>query len=213
MRPRDSHRGGDGVNMSTRLIGIAENQERFFGSKYVELPKKKFESLQKWSDWAEADDLRYAVKRGVDFMRDVERCISGELRLLLEMSGDELPEKLFSRLDIDDIPDLRAYWDRGDHPDGLKETHALFKAGKLPPPEDVVDSGSVNLEPAHILRFLAEFPGLYPSAEMQCPFPPEARPSVEIRYQIPFSTDFEFVKMELSHGLCTKIVENHRRNN
>jgi hypothetical protein len=90
------------------------------------------------------------VERGVDFMKEVERCISGELRLLLEMSGDELPEKLFSRFDEDDIPDLRAYWNETVHSDGLKETYALFKEGKLPLPEEVYETGSGSLGYSHI---------------------------------------------------------------
>ena len=154
MRPRDSLRVGDGVEMSAHLIAIAKNQERFFGPKYEELPKKKLTSLKKWSDWAKEDDLRYSVKRGVDFMKEVERCISGELRLLLEMSGDELPEKLFSRFDEDDIPDLRAYWNETVHPDGLKETYALFKEGKLPLPEEVDETGSGSLGYSLILLAL-----------------------------------------------------------
>jgi hypothetical protein len=47
MRPRDSLRVGDGVAMSAHLIAIAKNQERFFGPKYEELPKKKLTSLKK----------------------------------------------------------------------------------------------------------------------------------------------------------------------
>ncbi|KAH6667148.1 hypothetical protein B0J14DRAFT_642568, partial [Halenospora varia] len=234
MRPRDSLKVGDGVEMSAHLIAIAKNQERFFGPKYDELPKKKLTSLKKWSDWAKEDDLRYSVKRGVDFMEEIERCISGELRLLLEMSGDELPEKLFSRFDENDIPDLRAYWNETVHSDGLKETYALFKEGKLSLPEEVYEAGSerprkrarkqktsteVNLEPEsvpvtvdtqHVLRFLLNYPGLYPSAQMKCPILAEVHPSVEIRYQIPNSRSFEFVKIEFSHGLCTNIVEDRR---
>jgi hypothetical protein len=136
--------------MSANLIAIAKNQERFFGPKYEELPKKKLASLKKWSDWAKGDDLRYSVTRGVDFMKEVERCISGELRLLLEMSGEELPERLFSKCDDNNIPDLRAYWNETVHSDGLKETYALFKEGKLPFAEEVYETGSGSLGCSHI---------------------------------------------------------------
>lgn len=142
MRPRDPYGVQDGLGMSTTLIAIAKKQERFFGPKYQELPKKKLASLKKWLDWAKDDGRRYQVERGVDFMMEVERCISGELRLLFEMSGDELPEKLFSRFDEDDIPDLRAYWTEGDHPEGLKETYERFKEGKL---FDETSSGLLRL--------------------------------------------------------------------
>lgn len=223
--------------MSVHLVAIAKKQERFFGPKYEELPTKKLKSLKKWSDWAKEDGLRYEVKKGVDFMKEVERCISGELRLLLEMSDDELPERSFSRFNEDDIPDLRAFWNEEVHPLGLKETYTLFKEGRLPLPEEVDETGSerprkrprkqrsspeANLEPEsvpvtveteHVLRFLLNYPGRYPSAQMKCPILAEVRPSVEIRYQIPNSICFEFVRIEFSHGLCTNIVEDRRRNN
>jgi hypothetical protein len=142
MRPRDPYGVQDGLAMSARLIAIAKNQERFFGPEYQELPKKKLVSLQKWLDRAKDKGRRYQVERAVDFMMEVERCISGELRFLLEMSGLELPEKLFSRLDSNDIPDLQAYWKEGNHPGGLKETYDRFKEGKL---LDKTSSGSLRL--------------------------------------------------------------------
>lgn len=148
MRPRDPIRtGGDGLNMSAHLINVAKNQERFFGIKYQELPTSKLASLKKWGDWAKQDNLRYPIARAVQFMEGVERCISGELRLLLEMSGDELPEKLFRRFDDDDIPDLLQDWEKRARSGGLTETYARFKEGKLPMPEEVdrTTSGSLTL--------------------------------------------------------------------
>lgn len=138
MRPRDPIRtDGDGINMSAHLINVAKTQERFFGIKYQELPTSKLASLKKWGDWAKQDNPRYPIARAVQFMEGVERCISGELRLLLEMSGDELPERLFRRFDDDDIPDLLQDWKARARPGGLTETYARFKEGKLPMPKEV----------------------------------------------------------------------------
>lgn len=71
----------------------------------------------------------------------------------------------------------------------------------------------VTVDTEYLLRFLLQFQGRCPSADMKCPIRGEVYPSVEIKYQIPNSICFEFVKIEFSHGLCTNIVEDRRRNN
>ncbi|KFY17815.1 hypothetical protein V492_00371 [Pseudogymnoascus sp. VKM F-4246] len=87
-------------------------------------------SLEKWSGWAKNKPQRLQQENAVKFLKDVETCVSGEVRFLLEVSG-KLVEALFSLFHDAYIAPLREYWAGTSYSEGLKEAFALFKAGKL----------------------------------------------------------------------------------
>ncbi|KFY02133.1 hypothetical protein V490_00608 [Pseudogymnoascus sp. VKM F-3557] len=109
---------------------IATEEKKGFGSIYKGLPLQKLQSLKKWSSWAKAEPPRQLQRKAVKFLKDVECCVSGELRFLLEISG-KLSEALFSQFHDGYIPPLQKYWDISSHPKGLIEAYTLFKEGKI----------------------------------------------------------------------------------
>jgi hypothetical protein len=116
--------------VSKQLLDIATKEKIGFGSTYKGLPLQKLQSLKKWSSWAKAEPPRPLQRKAVKFLKDVECCVSGELRFLLEISG-KLSEALFSQFHDGYIPPLQKYWDISSHPKGLIEAYTLFKEGKI----------------------------------------------------------------------------------
>ncbi|KFY50534.1 hypothetical protein V495_00190 [Pseudogymnoascus sp. VKM F-4514 (FW-929)] len=116
--------------VSKLLLDIATEEKKGFGSIYKGLPLQKLQSLKKWSSWAKAEPPRPLQRKAVKFLKDVECCVSGELRFLLEISG-KLSEALFSQFHDGYIPPLQKYWDVSSHPKGLIEAYTLFKEGKI----------------------------------------------------------------------------------
>ncbi|KFY96733.1 hypothetical protein V500_02326 [Pseudogymnoascus sp. VKM F-4518 (FW-2643)] len=118
------------TEVSKQLIDIATEEKKGFGSTYKTLPLQKLQSLEKWLSWAEVEPPRQLQKKAVRFLKDVERCVSGELRFLLEISG-KLSDALFSQFHDGYIPPLREYWVGSSRPEGLIVAYTLFKEGKL----------------------------------------------------------------------------------
>ncbi|KFZ01499.1 hypothetical protein V500_00735 [Pseudogymnoascus sp. VKM F-4518 (FW-2643)] len=123
-RPRSSKK-----LIAEKLIAIATEEEKFFSTTYQGLPHQKLQSLEKWSTLAQSEHLNYAEKRAVSFLKDLEHCVSGELRFLLEISG-KLTQRLYSEFDDKHIPPLGEYWSGSDHPGELYTAHALLRGEK-----------------------------------------------------------------------------------
>lgn len=120
-RPRDSKK-----SIAEKLIAIATEEEVVFSTTYQGLPLQKLQSLEKWSTWAKSTNLKYAEQRAVTFLNDLECCVSGELRFLLEISG-KLTQRLYAVFNAEHIPPLQKYWNGNDHPEELYKAYASLK--------------------------------------------------------------------------------------
>ncbi|KFZ15572.1 hypothetical protein V501_02649 [Pseudogymnoascus sp. VKM F-4519 (FW-2642)] len=123
-RPRSSEE-----LIAEELIAIATEEEKFFSTTYQGLSHRKLQSLEKWSTLARSENLKYAEQRAVGFLKDLERCVSGELRFLLEISG-KLTQRLYSKFDDIHIAPLGKYWGGRNHPGELYTAYALLKGEK-----------------------------------------------------------------------------------
>ncbi len=63
------------------------------------------------------DSLRRQKQKAIGFLCNVKKCISSELRFLIEMSNPTIES--LSKCDADDIPELQNYWEKTSYPDGL----------------------------------------------------------------------------------------------
>lgn len=120
-RPRGSKKP-----IAEKLIAIATKEEEVFSTTYQGLPLQKLQSLEKWSTWAKSTTLKYPEKRALTFLNDLEHCVSGELRFLLEISG-KLTQRLYKGFNDEHIPPLQRYWNENDHPKELYKAYDSLK--------------------------------------------------------------------------------------
>jgi hypothetical protein len=116
----------------TTLIERLKKELDLFTEKHEVLPMRKLEKVQKWSGLREQDGLGRETKMAVSFLKDVENCISPELRFLCELNDP--PVRIIGKCNEDDVPVLRKWWREIICPQGLKETCDLREKGKLPLP-------------------------------------------------------------------------------